>query len=827
MDRQPPDVTPTNPSDPRATAVHVTGDNAALPELPGYRVIRKLGRGGMATVYLANQRALDREVSIKVMERGALTDETSMQRFENEARTIARLSHPNIVAIHEIGRTADGRLYYTMPYLPNGDLAQRDLGRDDGRIAAALRTLLEALDYAHQRGIVHRDVKLENVLFDADDRPLLADFGIALSRNEDVRITTAGFAVGSAGYMAPEQARGDAVDARADLYSVGVMAYELLTGALPFRSTDPLALALMHAQKDVPRLPPAKKQWQGFIDKAMAKDPAQRFGSAREMLDALDRIGRRSGPLRPRLPAAAPTTTRPAGRKAMAAAMLSALVIAGGGYALWNHGREKNDVAALPVSSASPASGRTPTISATTAAAPTNGAIASPAAVTPVSATSPALDAHNLTEEPAAAVTPVSAASPAANTTASAERIAMIHARAQLAHAHLIEPAEGNAVDLTLAAWELAPAASDNKVLANDVLKALGRAEADAINSRNDVRAGSLAGKATILAQATVGTQSAGWKAYHATIERAYAQRLAADANNPATAAQTRLLATRIGMAADTPPPAIATSPDSIRTASLSSASTATAAAARSPAPAPMPPPPVATEIPVDPGFVKLHDAIGIFPAAAIATTAVTREQFARFIAASGRVPAACSDAESRTWSASTPREPRHRLRPAWRRGFARIPVEATPPTGETQHDWRHPGFPQGTDHPVVCVSWADADAYARWRGQLDHRRYRLPSAAEWQMLVERGLGSVTTQDGTVPARAGIPNGMGVYGLGGNVRQWLADCAAGGCSRRKVGGRSWKDSGSGASIGVRLADSTFDDVGFRLVEILGPGASAR
>jgi serine/threonine protein kinase len=125
----------------------------------------------MATVYLATQQSLDRPVSIKVMEREALQDETSMQRFENEARTIAKLSHPGIVGIHEVGRTSDGRMYYIMPYLANGDLSQRDLRNDEPRIVDVLRTLLSALDYAHVRGFVHRDVKQENVLFDADNRP--------------------------------------------------------------------------------------------------------------------------------------------------------------------------------------------------------------------------------------------------------------------------------------------------------------------------------------------------------------------------------------------------------------------------------------------------------------------------------------------------------------------------------------------------------------------------------------------------------------------------------------------------------------------------------
>ncbi len=265
-----------------------------LPHIPGYRFEKRLGHGGMATVYLASQESLDRLVSVKIMEREALQDETSKQRFENEARTIAKLTHPGIVGIHEVGRTPDGHLYYVMPYLANGDLSRRDLRDDEGQIKNVLRILLSALGYAHANGIVHRDVKEENVLFDANNRPLLTDFGIALSKTDPSRITTAGNSVGSSGYMAPEQARGDEVDGRADLYSVGVLTFALLTGDLPFLAHDALALALMHAQSPVPRLPPAKRHWQGFVDRAMAKLPAQRFANAQQMLQALERIDDRS-----------------------------------------------------------------------------------------------------------------------------------------------------------------------------------------------------------------------------------------------------------------------------------------------------------------------------------------------------------------------------------------------------------------------------------------------------------------------------------------------------------------------------------------------------
>jgi serine/threonine-protein kinase PpkA len=274
------------------------------PQIPGYAIEREIGRGGMATVFLARQLSLDRLVAIKLMVPEASAEETQAQRFEAEARVIARLEHPHIVGIHEVGRTSEGRLYYVMPFLPNGDLAHRNLVDDEMRVAEILHAMLDALGYAHARGIVHRDVKAENVLFDSANRPRLADFGIALSRRTGTpRITTDGLALGSSGYMAPEQARGEVLDGRADLYSLGVLAYELLTGELPFQAEDALALALMHDQDPVPRLPPDKRHWQTFVDRAMAKRPAQRYRNATAMLRALEQVERairrrrRSGPL--------------------------------------------------------------------------------------------------------------------------------------------------------------------------------------------------------------------------------------------------------------------------------------------------------------------------------------------------------------------------------------------------------------------------------------------------------------------------------------------------------------------------------------------------
>ena len=255
-----------------------------------YRIVSLLGRGGMADVYRAEDERLGREVALKAVPPEFARDPERVERFEREVRAAAGLTHPNIVTVYEFGQ-GEGQHFYTMELMPGGDLKARIREHPDGMPAAeavsVAAVVARALDYAHKRGFVHRDVKPENILFGEDGTPQLTDFGIARAMSEGTRMTAAGMIIGSPHYMSPEQARGLAVDGRSDLYSLGVVIYEMLTGRLPFDTGDTMAVAYAHVNDPVPKLPSELARWQPVVDRLLAKSPKDRYGSAGELAEVL------------------------------------------------------------------------------------------------------------------------------------------------------------------------------------------------------------------------------------------------------------------------------------------------------------------------------------------------------------------------------------------------------------------------------------------------------------------------------------------------------------------------------------------------------------
>ena len=261
-------------------------------QLGPYRLLQGVGRGGMAEVYLAEDQRLGRQVAVKILPAALALDETFRARFEREARAAAKLQHPHILSIYDYGQQ-DGITFLVMPYMANGSLAQTIKAFGHLPITKVVQWIEEiggALQYAHQQGIIHRDVKPGNMLLGVDEHLLLSDFGIAKVVGTHTALTTTGVGVGSPEYMAPEQATGEA-DSRSDIYSLGVVLFQMLTGRVPFTAGSALQVIFRHVQEPPPSPrslnPTITPAVEAVVLRALAKRPDQRFQSASELVLAL------------------------------------------------------------------------------------------------------------------------------------------------------------------------------------------------------------------------------------------------------------------------------------------------------------------------------------------------------------------------------------------------------------------------------------------------------------------------------------------------------------------------------------------------------------
>jgi len=702
------------------------------------------------------------------------------QRFEQEARTIAKLEHPCIVGIHEVGRSYQGLMYYVLPYLAKGHLGQRDFTNDEARTFEVLRALLSALEYAHARGIVHRDVKAENVLFDNADRPLLTDFGIALSKKDNTRITTAGLAVGSGGYMAPEQARGEAVDGRADLYSVGVLAYELVTGRLPYLANDPLALALMHAQDPIPRLSADKKHWQGFIDRAMAKMPENRFRNAQQMLGALNQLAdtpRQKAVAAPTIVPDKKTKVSGSSKSWLIPVMLSlaGLGLIGFGLKTWlGHDKtpaEKNNF--FVAEKAEPETVK-PVVTAP---------IPAPVITAPAAATEPSNTEIKPVEPPPVPTPGVAAnASPFAGvksgvvittldydpTVPGAKFISS--ANKQIKQNRLTAPPGDNAIESLLAARKAAPTNPAIAALSDIVIDGLAKNLNEAVKNKRDEAAKAAYQRADKFAADADRKKGKSWLALRDALPALLIARLQKDTSelNSSGIAGTKALAGKFEIEQSLLEPA------------WSKANV-------------MPQPRVGDIVKADgPSMVLTAIPNATRAGLAIMREEVSKGEYATFSSANNRPAAVCRNAFASMFSGKI--------------------------------SWDKPGFNQSNEHPVVCISHADALAYAQWLSKRTGLNYRLPTQNEWRSVVGYKAGDpcragvISCGNKGTAAGSGTPaSPLGIYDLQGNASEWLSDSA--GSGRYTVAGLSWRDTSTASSTRTsnQNGDRGYDDVGFRLV----------
>ncbi len=294
-------------------------------DIPGYSIREAIGKGGMATAYLAVQESLGREVVLKVLDTRSVQNSDMIERFLAEGRIVASLNHPNIITIYDIGIAGDD-LYISMEYVQGGDLKQHiRQGLSADTALAYLEQLAGGLRAAHAHDIIHRDIKPANILFRADGTPLITDFGIAKQTTLDSELTSTGMFLGSPNYVSPEQADGYPVDGRTDIYSLGCVLFEMLTGSKPYTFSSVIDIVIQHKQAPVPALPEELADFQPLINGMMAKQVNDRFADCDKLLEAI-RALRARRQARLNAAASAPTSERTHGTRRRVIQVLSVLL---------------------------------------------------------------------------------------------------------------------------------------------------------------------------------------------------------------------------------------------------------------------------------------------------------------------------------------------------------------------------------------------------------------------------------------------------------------------------------------------------------------------
>lgn len=791
-----------------------------MVNIPGYSVSGEVGRGGMAVVYRARQVLLDREVALKVLNPSLAQDPVYAQRFLQEARMLAALNHPHIVPVYDVGVTPEGLHYFSMQLVSCGDFGRKlREGIDEAELVRVLLAVAQALGFAHARGYVHRDVTPANILFDERNRPILTDFGIARALAATSRITASGLSVGTSHYMSPEQARGQEVDRRSDIYSIGVLLFEALSGKPPFEGEDGFAVAYAHVHEPIPRLPEGLERWQALVDRAMAKLPAERFDDCAEFIEGLRATApaefaaviKREGvqavaplPVPAAPPPRSPALPRPngaigRGRDALEtgsagmirrAARPSRLPLwLGGGLLLaglvlllaYFISRGDDDAPGATTATTVPA-----------AAVPARPPLSVPVAPAQADPNPPPADVLDVPS----AIEPGNAESVAAPTLELGElptvedpvRKLLELGRANLAAKRLSTPPGNNALDRFKLALVIEPGNKE----ARAGMAGVGQAYLD-LAAKQDREAAlpqwlEYVGRAESIAREY---EAKNVLAAAAALRSAYADELLARGAE-AIANWQRDEAVALHQRA------LQVLPDSEK------AEKGLRAAERVGAP----------------GYVfrdGQNPEMVVLGKFALGRREVTVGEFRAYWSAAGQ----------RKFGGELPgcRD---------REGIFRISRKRT---------WQAPGFAQDDSHPVVCVSYPMAEDYARWLAGRSGKRYRLPTAAEWRQAgsttvpsscvanvqdenFRRAFGGregIACADGyaaTAPAGRFAARKPGLYDVDGNVREWVSDCAGGNCRSRLALGASWHTQPGDAASVAFAAETPHNTIGFRVLREL-------